>query len=124
MALVPFFHEAEFAALVEPLCKAGRPGQPLTAHALFGSGEALLAQGKPAAAVAPLREALALREQLLWAQSWEVALARVRLGEALKRSRAAGAAELLRQGEVDLVAQLGSDHPQVQRARRVLATAF
>lgn len=114
----------QFEALVEPLRKAGRPGQPLTAHALFGSGEALLAQGKPAAAVAPLREALALREQLLWAQSWEVALARVRLGEALKRSQAAGAAELLRQGEVDLVAQLGSDHPQVQRARRVLATAF
>jgi eukaryotic-like serine/threonine-protein kinase len=114
----------QFAALIEPLRKAGRPGQPLAAHALFGSGEALLAQGKPAAAVAPLREALALREQLLWAQSWELGLARARLGEALKRSQAAGAAELLRQGEADLVAQLGNDHPQVQRARRVLATAY
>ena len=115
---------AQFAALVEPLRKAGRPGQPLAAHALFGSGEALLAQGKAAAAVAPLREALALREQLLWAQSWELGLVRVRLGEALKRSQGAGAAELLKQGEADLVAQLGNDHPQVQRARRVLATAY
>lgn len=114
----------QFAALVEPLRKAGRPGQPLVAHALFGSGEALLVQGNAAAAVAPLREALALREQLQWAQSWELGLARVRLGEALKRSGGAGAAELLRQGEADLVAQLGSEHPQVQRARRVLAAAY
>ena len=114
----------QFAALVEPLRKAGRPGQPLLAHALFGSGEALLAQGKAAAAVAPLREALAVREQLLWAQSWELGLARARLGEALKRSQGAGASELLKQGEVDLVAQLGNEHPQVQRTRRVLATAY
>jgi tetratricopeptide (TPR) repeat protein len=113
----------QFAALVEPLRKAGRPGQPLVAHAQLGSGEALLAQGRAAEAVAPLREAVDLRQGLLSAQSWELALARVRLGEALKRSKAAGATELLNQGTTDLAAQLGNDHPQVVRARRVLANA-
>lgn len=111
----------QFAALVEPLRKAGRPGQPLVAHALLGSGEALLARGRAADAVAPLREAVDLRQKLLSAQSWELALARVWLGEALKRSKVGGATELLDQGTTDLAAQLGNGHPQVQRARRVLA---
>lgn len=112
---------AAFAAQVEPLRKAGRPGQTLVAHALLGCGEALLAQGRAADAVAPLREVVALRENLLWAQSWELALARVRLGEALKLSHGPGAAELLSQGSAALVSQLGADHPQVLRARRVMA---
>ncbi|HEX7435652.1 MAG TPA: tetratricopeptide repeat protein, partial [Caldimonas sp.] len=112
---------AGFNAVVEPLRKTGRPGQPSLAHALFGCGETLLAQGRPGAAVAPLREAVALREQLLWPQSWELALARIRLGEALKRSNAPGAGELLNQGLAVLTSQLGDDHPQVQRARRVVA---
>ena len=115
---------SQFADLVEPLRKVGRPGVTLAAHALFGSGEALLAQDKAAAAVAPLRDAVALREQLLWPQSWELALARVRLGEALKRSSGVGSSALLTQGLADLSEQLGKDHPQVQRARRVLATAY
>ena len=114
----------QFAALVEPLRKAGRLGQPLVANALIGSGEALLVQGRAAQAAAPLREAVELRQKLLSAQSWELALARVRLGEALKRSGASGATELLEQGTTDLAAQLGNAHPQVQRARRVLATAY
>ena len=112
---------SEFAAQVEPLRKAGRPGQTLVAHALFGAGEALLAQGKAAEAVKPLREAVELREKLLWGQSWELALARTRLGEALKRSKAPGAAEMLNQGAAVLASQLGNDHPQVLRARRVIA---
>jgi non-specific serine/threonine protein kinase/serine/threonine-protein kinase len=111
----------QFEALVEPLRKAGRPGQTLVAHALYGHGEALLSQGLAAEAVAPLREAVALRTQLLWAQSWELALARVRLGEALKRSNGAGAAALIEQGATDLAAQLGPTHPQVLRAQRLQA---
>lgn len=114
---------AQFDAVVEPLRKSGRAGAPLVAHALFGSGEALLARHQPAAAVAPLREAVALRQQLLWAQSWELALARARLGEALKESGGSGAMELLNQSAADLAAQLGKDHPQAQRARRVLSGA-
>ncbi len=113
--------QEQFDALVERLRKAGRPGQLLMAQALLGSGEALLAQDKAAQAVAPLQEAVAIRQKLLWAQSWELALARVRLGEALKRSKAAGAGDILNQGTTNLVAQLGPDHPQVLRARRALA---
>ena len=112
---------AEFASLVEPLRKLGRPGQPWVAQALVGCGDALLAQAKPAQAVEPLREAVKLREQLLWAHSWELALARIRLGEALKRSNEPGATELLTQGIADLATQLGNDHPQVVRARHLLA---
>jgi tetratricopeptide (TPR) repeat protein len=112
---------AEFAAQVEPLRKAGRPGLTLVAHALFGAGEALLAQGRAAEAVAPLREVVELREKLLWSQSWELAMARVRLGEALKRSKEPGAAELLSQGVAVLTSQLGNEHPQVLRARLALA---
>ncbi len=115
--------QGQYAALVEPLRQAGRPGQPLAAHALFGQGEALLALRRPAEAVVPLREAVVLREQLLWAQSWELALARARLGEALKRSGAAGADALLTRSAADLIEQLGRDHAQVQRVRRVIASA-
>ena len=117
----PASAQAEFAALVEPLRKFARPGQPSLGHALIGSGEALLAQGKAAEAVAPLREALQLRESLLWSESWELAAARARLGEALKRSKAPGANELLEQGAAALESQLGKDHPQALRARRAIA---
>jgi tetratricopeptide (TPR) repeat protein/tRNA A-37 threonylcarbamoyl transferase component Bud32 len=110
-----------FAGLLEPLRKAGRPALIQLGHALMGCGEALLAQGRAGEAVAPLREAVALREQLQWAQSWELALARVRLGEALKRSGSPGANDLLTQGAAALAAELGDGHAQVQRARRVLA---
>ena len=105
------------------LRKAGQPGLAPMAHALLGAGEALLAQGRPAEAVAPLREAVALREKLLPAQSWELAVARVRLGEALKRSHGEGATALLSQGLSVLTEQLGGEHAQVQRARKAIATA-
>lgn len=113
--------QAQFAELLDPLRRAGRPGLPLAAQALIGSGEALLAQSWAADAVAPLREAVELRQRLLWDQSWELAQAHVRLGEAFKRSKATGATELLDQGAATLATQLGNDHPQVLRARRVLA---
>jgi tetratricopeptide (TPR) repeat protein len=115
--------QAEFAGLVEPLRKAGRTGVPLVASALVGNGEALLAQHRPAAAIAPLREAVALREGLQWPQSWELALARSRLAEALKDSGGQGAKELLGRSAADLAAQLGADHPEVQHVRRLIASA-
>ncbi len=87
--------QAEFAALVEPLRKAGPTGASLVASALFGNGEALLAQHRPAAAIAPLKEVVTLRERLQSPQSWELALARARLAEALKGSGGSGARELL-----------------------------
>lgn len=113
--------QSEFAALIEPLRKAGRTGAPLVAAALFGSGEALLAEHRPAAAVAPLQEAATLREELQWPQSWELALARARLGEALKGSGGNGANELLSRSSADLAGQLGPDHPEVQHVRHLIA---
>ncbi len=112
---------ARFVALLDPLRKSGPPGQTTLALALLGSAESQLAQNQPAVAVEPLREAVALRERLCWSQSWELALARARLGEALKRSRLPGGTELLNRGADGLVSQLGSNHPQVLRARRVIA---
>jgi tetratricopeptide (TPR) repeat protein len=115
--------QAEFAALIEPLRQAGPTGAPLVASALFGSGEALLAQHQPAAAIAPLKEAVTLREQLQWPQSWELALARARLAEALMGSGGPGARELLRRSAADLTVQLGPDHSEVQHVRRLVASA-
>jgi hypothetical protein len=112
---------SKLVALLDPLRKSGQPGQTTLALVLFGDGEALLAQDELPAAIVPLREAVALRERLLWAQSWELALARARLGEALKRSHLPGGTELLNQGAEGLISQLGSNHPQVLRARRVIA---
>jgi eukaryotic-like serine/threonine-protein kinase len=114
--------QAEFAALVEPLRRAGRTGAPLVASALYGSGEALLTGHRPADAVAPLKEAVTLREQLQWSGSWELALARARLAEALKDSAGPGAKELLTRSAADLAAQLGPEHPEVQHVRRLLAS--
>ena len=114
--------QAEFAALVELLRKAGPTGALVVASALFGSGEALLAQHHPAAAIAPLKEAVMLRERLQWPQSWELALARARLAEALAGSGGPGAKELLGRSAADLVMQLGPDHPEVQRVRHLIAS--
>ena len=112
---------AAFDALVPPLRKLGPPAQTHLAHALLGTGEAWLAQGKAADAVEPLRQAVALRKRLLWAESWELAEARARLGEALKASGNAAGAVLLRQAEAALESQLGTAHPQVQHVRAVMA---
>jgi eukaryotic-like serine/threonine-protein kinase len=115
---------SQFTELVEPLRKLGKPAQLSLAHALLGCGEALLVQAKPNEAIKPLREAVELREKLQWAQSWELALARTRLGEALKRTKEAGATELLGESAATLAAQLGEDHPQVLRARRAIGRAL
>jgi tetratricopeptide (TPR) repeat protein len=114
----------EFAVLVEPLKKGGKTAQPWLATALLGCGDALLADGRAGEAVLPLRQAVQLREQILAAQNWELALARARLGEALLRSKASGdeGATLLRQGLAVLADELGNDHPQVVRARKALST--
>jgi len=110
---------AALVALSPAFEKLGPPAQTQHAHVLVSIGDALLAQGKAAEAVAPLRQALALREKLLWAESWEVAQARVRLGEALKASgQAAEGSALLGQGLKSLEAQLGERHPQVLQARQ------
>ena len=110
----------QFTALLEPLRHVGAVGQPWVAQALLGTGEALLAEGRPSDAIAPLREAVSLRERLLWSESWELAAARSRLGEALRRTNDPSGTALLRQSVDVLVAQLGETHPLVAQARRAL----
>ena len=71
--------------------------------------------------MAPFREAVAIREKIQEPAGWELALARLRLGEALKRSHRPEGQALLQQGVDALAAQVGDDHPQLQRARRLMA---
>lgn len=110
----------EFADLAERLRKAGKPAQLSLAHALVGSGSALLAQAKPIEAINPLREAVELREKLQWQESWELAIARSRLGEALQRANTAGGVELLNKSMMTLITQLGKNHPEVLKVRRLV----
>jgi eukaryotic-like serine/threonine-protein kinase len=114
--------QAEFASLADSLREAGPSGAPLVASALFGRGEAFLAQHRPSAAVAPLRQAVTLREQLQSEQSWELALARARFAEAVQASGGPGARELLRRSAADLATQFGPSHPEVQRIRQLVAS--
>jgi hypothetical protein len=110
------------AALVPHLRKIVAPALTTLAQALVVAGDALLAQGRAADAVAPLREAEELRQRLLPAESWELAEARARLGEALLRLHDPSAREILRRALTTLVMELGEDHPQTLRARNALTS--
>ena len=111
---------AEIAPLIEPLRKIGTTARPVLAQALVARGDALLAERRSGEAITVLTEAVQLREQLLWDESWELAEARALLGEALG-SRDPRGRELLTGALAVLEAQVGADHPLSQRARRVLA---
>ena len=108
------------AVLVPRLRKLAAPALTTLAQALVVDGDALLAQGRAADAVVPLREAEELRQKLLWDQSWELAEARARLGEALLRLHDPGAREMLRRALTTLTRELGENHPQTLRARNAL----
>jgi tetratricopeptide (TPR) repeat protein len=95
---------------------------PWIAHGRVLEGDALLALGQPREAAAALREAVAIREKLLWGGSWELAEARARLGEALVLGGDPAGARLLQQAEAALRTELGAEHPQTRRAARALAT--
>jgi hypothetical protein len=70
--------------------------------------------------LSPLREAVALREGT-WDQSFDLAEARERLGEALAANGDAQARALLQQAATTLASQLGAAHPQTLRAEQALA---
>jgi tetratricopeptide (TPR) repeat protein len=110
---------AEIAPLIEPLRKIGTTARPVLAQALVARGDALLAERRSGEAITLLTEAVQLREQLLWGESWELAEARALLGEALG-SRNTRGRELLTEALAVLEAQVGIDHPLSQRARKVL----
>ncbi len=133
--------QAEVEEVLAGLRALGGPGAPAASAASAApwiargrivGGDALLALGEPVEAAAGFREAVAIREKLLWAGSWELAEARARLGEALVLGAAAGGAKdgaanaaegrrLLEQAEIVLRTELGADHPQTLRAARARA---
>jgi non-specific serine/threonine protein kinase/serine/threonine-protein kinase len=116
---------AQAVALLPALRTLGGSSAPWIAHAQVIAGEALLALDRPREATAALREAVALREKLLFDGSWELAEARARLGEALVLGNAddSEGTRLLEKAEAALRAELGADHPQTVRATRALAEA-
>ena len=114
--------QGELADIIAQYRKLGPTGQLGLAQSLLFEGEALLAQSKAAQSVPLLREAVELRERLLWGQSWELALARERLGEALLATGDGRGRPLLERAASTLSAQLGAHHPETLRASRALAT--
>ncbi|HEY2465368.1 MAG TPA: serine/threonine-protein kinase [Steroidobacteraceae bacterium] len=113
--------EQELAELLPLYRKLADPGLLGLAQALLLQGEVLLAETRFEEAVAPLSEAAKIRERLLWDQSWELAEARARLGEALLVRGDSRGRALLEQAAAVLQSQLGSTHPQTLRAARILA---
>jgi hypothetical protein len=112
---------ARLQRIVAALRQIGAPAQATLAQALVATGDEALAGHDAAAAIAALREAVQLRSAG-WEQSWELAQARERLGEALAASGSnAEARSMLKQSEATLQAQLGADHPETARARRAFA---
>jgi len=115
--------DAELEDLQKTLRKQGAPGILTLAQTLVAQGDAMLARQQAKAAVPFFTEAVQLREKLLWNQSWELAEARERLGEALTATGdSAGGAALLSKAVPVLEAQLGASHPLTVRARAASKT--
>jgi eukaryotic-like serine/threonine-protein kinase len=110
--------EKELAELETELRKQGVPAVLALAQTLITRADALLAQGNAPQAVTLLNGALQIREQILWAQSWEIGEARERLGEALAELNDPRAKGLLASAMPILDSQLGPDHPLSIRARK------
>jgi len=107
--------------VIAALRKLGLQAQPFLAEALAMLGTMQLADHETPEALGSLREAVQLREHA-GAQSWELAQARERLGEALQASGdTANAVAMLSQAATMLEAQLGADPPETVRARKALA---
>jgi non-specific serine/threonine protein kinase/serine/threonine-protein kinase len=110
---------AQLLQVVAALRQLGPQAEANLTQALVALGEAELTRGQPKEARAPLEEAVLLREKN-GSESWDLAEARERLGEALAASGDGGARALLQQAAGTLETQLGANHPQTQRARRAL----
>jgi serine/threonine protein kinase/tetratricopeptide (TPR) repeat protein len=115
--------QAEVGQLIPALRGLGVPAAQALAQALLIEGEALLARSQAAAAITPLTEAVELRQRLFWDRSWELAVARARLGEALAIQHDPRGRALLRQAVDTLREQLGPRHPQTLRAQSALDAA-
>ena len=113
--------DAALVDLIARLRKQGPNGVAALAQAIVARGDALLAQRRTAEAIPLLTEGLHLRESYLWDQSWELAIARERLGEALGRNDPRGK-ELLHKALSVFESQLGPENRQTQRVRRLVGT--
>jgi serine/threonine protein kinase/tetratricopeptide (TPR) repeat protein len=112
---------AELAEVITKLRVAGPTAQLALTQALVAQGELLLKQERASEAMPVLEEAVKLREQVMWEQSWELAEARARLGEAQLATGKPEGKQLIEQSVATLETQLGHDHPQTTRARRAIA---
>ncbi|WP_116809504.1 protein kinase domain-containing protein [Steroidobacter cummioxidans] len=112
---------AELADVITKLRSGGPAAQLALGQALIAQGELLLQNGRAAQAVPALDEAVKLREQAMWEESWELAEARARLGEAQVASGNATGKQLIEQALATLQSQLGPAHPQTSRAQRAIA---
>lgn len=112
---------AELADIITKLRAGGPAAQLALGQALVAQGELLIQNGRAADAAPVLEEAVRLREQMMWEQSWELAEARARLGEAQVATGKAGGKQLIEQSIATLESQLGPGHPQTARARRAIA---
>ncbi|MGH8311619.1 MAG: hypothetical protein ACRETX_17720, partial [Steroidobacteraceae bacterium] len=108
--------------VIDGLRKLGPPAEATLAQALVHEGDGFIARARERDAIAPLEEAVRLRERLLWSESWELAEARARLGEARLASGDSSGAALLTTAAQTLRSQLGAAHPQSARAARALGT--
>ncbi|HEX4266770.1 MAG TPA: protein kinase [Steroidobacteraceae bacterium] len=111
--------QARLLQVVAALRPLGPQAEANLSEALVALGETDLTRGQPLEARAPLAEAVLLREKN-GPQSWDLAEARERLGEALAALGDGGARPLLQQAADTLEVQLGANHPQTLRARRAL----
>ena len=114
---------AQLEPNIDALRKAGPIAQLQLAQALTVYGDALVALDRPGDAIAPLSEAVTIDEKLLWSDSWELAVARGRLGEALVRTRDPDGERLLARAALTLESQLGAEHPYTRRVRQAASAA-
>lgn len=111
---------AALADVTTKLRSSGPAAQLALAQALVAQGETLTHLRRPADALPLLEEAVSLREQVMWDQSWELAEARARLAEAQLATGHSTAKQLLQTSLTTLKSQLGPNHPQTTRARNAL----
>jgi tetratricopeptide (TPR) repeat protein len=111
--------QAQLAAMIPALRRNGAQNAAELQQALRSLGEVLVAEGRVPEAIASLREAVSVGEHSR-DSTWELAIARERLGEALAADGGAGAHDLLQTAYTGLRTQLGAAHPETVRAQRAL----
>ncbi len=103
-------------AVIEDLRALGVSARPQLAQALVLQGVALAGEADAARALAPLDEALRLRNEMLWSGSWELAEARLRLAEVIRSRDRARSDSLIDAALPNLRQELGADHPLTRLA--------